>query len=81
MILDSVRKRWLWLKHLSAASACDRAKLMDEAAFGDFTIEIIKGPMPRGASKSFHRRWGVERTFESLARWRRLVRDDEERIT
>jgi len=42
MILDSVRKRWPWLKHLFADSAYDRTKLMDKAAFLDFTIEIIK---------------------------------------
>jgi hypothetical protein len=42
MVLDSVRKRWPWLKHLFADSAYDRTKLMDKAAFLDFTIEIIK---------------------------------------
>jgi hypothetical protein len=31
MILDSVRKRWPWLKHLFADSAYDRTKLMDKA--------------------------------------------------
>jgi putative transposase len=39
LILDSVRKRWPWLKHLFAD---DRTKLMDKAAFLDFTIEIIR---------------------------------------
>ena len=42
MILDSMRKRWPWLKHLFADRAYDRTKLMDKAAFLDFTIEIIK---------------------------------------
>ena len=29
MILDSVRKRWPWLKHLFADGAYDRTQLMD----------------------------------------------------
>ena len=41
MILDRVRKRWPWRKHLFADSAYDRTKLMDKAAFLDFTVEII----------------------------------------
>jgi putative transposase len=42
LILDSVRKRWSWLKHLFADGAYDRTKLMEKAAFLDFTIEIIR---------------------------------------
>jgi hypothetical protein len=29
MILDAIRKRWPWLKHLFADAAYDRDKLMD----------------------------------------------------
>ena len=43
MILDSVRKRWPWLKHLFADGAYDRTQLMDKAAFRDFTIQIPAG--------------------------------------
>src|SRR5260370_38234212 len=42
MIPDSARKRWPCSKHLFADSAYDRTKLMDTAAFLDFTIELIK---------------------------------------
>jgi hypothetical protein len=48
------RAQWPWLKHLFADSAYDRTKLMDKAAFLDFTIEIIKRSIPRRASKFFH---------------------------
>jgi putative transposase len=75
-----VRKRWPWLKHLFADSADDRTKLMDKAAFLDFTIEIIKRSDTAQGFKVLPRRWVVERTFGWMTRWRRLVRDYEERI-
>src|ERR1700726_4828351 len=80
MILDGVRKRWPWLKHLFADSAYDRTKLMDKAAFLDFTIEIIKRSDTAQGFEVLPRRWVVERTFGWMTRWRRLVRDYEERI-
>ena len=80
IILDSVRKRWPWLKHLFADSAYDRTKLMDKAAFLDFTMEIIKRSDTAQGFKALPRRWVVERTFGWMTRWRRLVRDYEERI-
>ena len=52
MILDGVRKRWPWLKHLFADGAYDRTQLMDKAAFRDFTIQIIKRSDAPWASKS-----------------------------
>lgn len=78
--LDSVRKRWPWLKHLFADSAYDRTKLMDKAAFLDFTIEIIKRSDTAQGFEVLPRRWVVKRTFGWMTRWRRLVRDYEERI-
>jgi transposase len=80
MILDSVRKRWPWFKHLFADGAYDRTKLMDKAAFLDFTIEIIKRSDTAQGFEVLPRRWVVERTFGWMSRWRRLVRDYEERI-
>jgi putative transposase len=71
MILDSVRKRWPWLKHLFADSAYDRTKLMDKAAFLDFTIEIIKRSDTAQGFEVLPRRWVVERTFGWMTRWRR----------
>ena len=80
MILDGVRKRWPWPKHLFADGAYDRTQLMDEAAFRDFTIQIIKRSDAAMGFEVIPRRWVVERTFAWMTRWRRLVRDYEERI-
>src|SRR5712672_1817171 len=80
MILDGVRKRWPWLKHLFADGAYDRTQLMDKAAFRDFTIQIVKRSDTAKGFEVLPRRWVVERTFGWMIRWRRLVRDYEERI-
>ena len=80
LILDAVRKRWPWTKHLFADGACDRTKLMDKAAYLDFVIEIIKRSETAKGFEVLPRRWVVERTFGWMTRWRRLVRDYEERI-
>ena len=80
MILDGVRKRWPWLKHLFADGAYDRTQLMDKAAFRDFTIQIIKRSDAAVGFEVIPRRWVVERTFAWMTRCRRLVRDYEERI-
>ena len=79
-ILDAIRKRWPWLKHLFADSAYDRGKLMDKAAFGDFTIAVVKRITGEPGFKVLPRRWVVERSFGWMIRWRRLVRDYERRI-
>ena len=80
MILDGVRKRWPWLKHLFADGAYDRTQLMDKAAFLDFIVEIIQRSDTAQGFEVLPRRWVVERTFGWMTRWRRLVRDYEERI-
>jgi len=80
MILDAIRKRWPWVKHLFADGAYDRAQLMDKAAFLEFVIEVVRRIE---GTEGFHvlpRRWVVERTFGWMTRWRRLVRDYEQRI-
>jgi len=59
------------VKHLFADGAYDRSKLMDKAAYLDFVIEII----PRSDDQR-----GFQRTFGWMTRWRRLVRDYEQRI-
>src|SRR3546814_18393814 len=41
-ILDAIRKRWPWVKHLFADGAYDRTQLMDKAAFRDFVIEVVR---------------------------------------
>lgn len=80
MILDASRKRWPWLKHLFADGAYDRGQLMDKAAFLDFVIEIVRKMEGQQGFEVLPRRWVVERTFGWMIRWRRLVRDYEQRI-
>jgi len=79
-ILDAIRKRWPWIKHLFADGAYDRRKLMDKAAFNNFVIEIVRRIDSEPGFKVLPRRWVVERTFGWMTRWRRLVRDYEKRI-
>ena len=79
-VLDAIRKRWPWIKHFFADGAYDRRKLMDKAAFNDFVIEIIRRIDSEPGFKVLPRRWVVERTFAWMTRWRRLVRDYEQRI-
>jgi transposase len=80
MILDAIRHRWPWLRHLFADGAYDRTKLMDKAAFHAFTVEIIRRSDTAKGFEVLPRRWVVERSFGWMTRWRRLVRDYEERI-
>jgi putative transposase len=79
-ILESIRQRWPWLKHLFADGAYDRTKLMDKAAFLDFVIEIVRRSDAQAGFAVIPRRWVVERTFGWMIRWRRLVRDYEKRL-
>lgn len=79
-ILDAIRKRWPWLKHLFADGAYDRTQLMDKAEFLNFVIEVIRRSDDQKGFKVLPRRWVVERTFGWMMRWRRLVRDYEQRI-
>jgi transposase len=80
MILDAVRNRWPWVKHLFADGAYDRTQLMDKAAFLDFVIEVVHRLAGEPGFKLLPRRWVVERTFGWMIRWRRLVRDYETRL-
>ncbi len=79
-MVAAVRQRWPWLKHLFADGACDRTRLMDAAAYRDFVLEIVRRTNAEPGFKVLPRRWVVERTFGWLTRWRRLVRDDEQRL-
>jgi hypothetical protein len=42
VILDGIRKRWPWVKHLFADGAYDRLNLIDKAAYLDFVIEVSR---------------------------------------
>ena len=80
LILDALRKRWPWLKHLFADSAYDRGRLMSKAAFLDFTLEVVHKLEGQQGFQVLPRRWVVERSFGWLMRWRRLVRGYEAHI-
>ena len=80
MVLDALKKRWPWVKHLFGDSAYDRRTLMDKAASMDFTIEVVRKLEGQQGFAVQPRRWVVERTFGWIIRWRRLVRDYEQRI-
>ena len=75
VVLDAIRKRWPWIKHLFADGAYDRTQLMDKAAFLDFVIEIVRRIEADPGFKVLPRRWVVERTFAWISRNRRLARD------
>lgn len=79
-ILDGIHKRWPWVKHLFADGPYDRLKLMDKAAYVDLVVEIIRRADDQKGFQIRPRRWVVERTFGWMTRWRRLVRDYEQRI-
>jgi transposase len=79
-ILDAIRKRWPWVKHLFADGAYDRTRLMDKAAYLDFGIEVVRRIDGAQGCHVLPRRWVVERTFGWMVRWRRLVGDYEQRI-
>ena len=80
MILDAIRQRWPRLKHLFADGAYDRTQLLDKAAFLDFVVEVVRRTDKAQGFEVLPRRWLVERTFGWMTRWRRLVRDYEQRI-
>ena len=79
-ILDGIRKRWPWVKHLFADGAYDRLKLMDKAAYLEFVIDVVRRSEGQKGFEVLPRRWVVERTFRWMTRWRRLVRDCQQRI-
>lgn len=78
--LEGIRKRWPWVKHVFADGAYDRLKLMEKVAFLDFTVEVIRRSDRQAGFHVLPRRWVVERTFGWMTRWRRLVRDYEQRL-
>ena len=80
MILDAIRRRWPWLKHFFADGAYDRGQLMDKAAFLGFVIKVVRRLADQPGFTVLPRRWVVERTIGWMIRWRRLVRDYEQRI-
>jgi transposase len=78
-IIKAVRQRWPFLKHLFADGAYDRGRLISQAAYRDFVIEIVRKLSDQQGFQPLPRRWVVEPTFGWMTRWRRLVRDYEGR--
>ena len=74
-------KRWPWLKHLLLMGPMIAPNSWEyKAAFRDFTIQIIKRSDAAVGFEVIPYRLAFERTFAWMTRWRRLVRDYEERI-
>ncbi len=54
-VLDALKQRWPWVRHLFADGAYDRRQLLDKAAFLDFVVEVVRrrtsqqgfAPLPR----------------------------------
>jgi len=74
------RKTKRYPTDLTDDGAYDRTQLMDKAAFLDFVLEVVRRIDHEPGFKVLPRRWVVERTFGWMTRWRRLVRDYEQRI-
>ncbi len=68
LILDGIRKRWPWLKHLFADGAYDRNQLIDKDAFPDFAIQIVRRSDKQCSFEVIPPRWVVERTFGWMIR-------------
>jgi hypothetical protein len=54
-----VRQRWPFRKHLFADSAYDRGRLMSQAAYRDFVIEIVRKLSDQEGFQPLPRRWVV----------------------
>lgn len=75
-VLNSIRTRWPWLRHVFADGGYAGDKL--KAALADqgrWTLEIIKRSNTAKGFDVLPRRWVVERTFAWLGRCRRLAKD------
>lgn len=80
-LLQSIRTRYPWLRHIFADGAYAGRKLKDALkGKGEWTIEIIKRSDKMKGFQILPRRWVVERTFAWLGRCRRLAKDWEKSI-
>lgn len=80
-VLTGLRPLYPWLRHLFADAGYAGDKLRDAlAAFGSWSIEIIRRADDVSGFEVLPRRWVVERTFAWLGRCRRLAKDFEATI-
>ena len=63
MGLDTLKKRWPWVKHLFGDAANDRRTLIDNAVFMDFAIEVVRKIEGRQEFAVQPRRWLVKQNF------------------
>jgi transposase len=81
-VLASIRSLYPWLRYLFADGGYAGDKLRDAlAAFGRWTVRIIRRSDIAHGFEVLPRRWVVERTFAWLGRCRRLAKDFEATIT
>jgi hypothetical protein len=59
-ILEAIRKRWPWVKHLFDDGAYDRGKLSDKAALAHFVIKIVRRIEGTQGFYVLPRRWVVD---------------------
>lgn len=71
--VDSLVKRWPWVKPLLGDAAYDRRTSLDKSASLDFTFEIFQGLQGQTGFQVQPQRWAVERTFAWLMCYWRLV--------
>ena len=80
-LLNDLRHRWPWLRHVFADGGYAGEKLADALSDkGKWTIEIVKRSDKAEGFELLPRRWVVERTLAWLSRNRRLAKDFEASI-
>ena len=80
-VLNSIRRRWPWLRHVFADGGYAGPKLRGALEkIGRWTMQIVRRSDAARGFEVLPRRWVVERTFAWLGRCRRLARDWEKTI-